>query len=167
LTSDVLLKYLLAMTTATAIPSTTWSAFQRDAKRVADQAAESDILLSRRDGPDLVIGTAERREDLVASVEVLARLLSAVIEDPAVLRTLADPAVLPWLAFLPSGDREAFAVEFVTTVNAAVDLGTLLPVSTLLHEWRNTALVHADPRLAAAMRRDHPGDGALVPRPAG
>ena len=153
------------MTTAAPIPSTTWSAFQRDAKRVAAHAAESDILLSRRDGPDLVIGSAERREELVQSVEVLARLLSAVITDAAVLRRLADPAVLPWLAFLSVDDRKAFAREFVATTAAATDLGTLAPVAVLLREWRNTALVHADPRLAAALRREHPGDGGLVPRP--
>ncbi|MDA8201615.1 MAG: hypothetical protein M0Z49_02425 [Chloroflexi bacterium] len=153
------------MIAANAIPSTTWSSFQRDAKRVADQAAESDVLLERRDGPDLVIGTAERREELVESIDVLARLLSAVIGDAAVLRRLSDPSVLPWLAFLPKRDRETFAAEFVSTTAAAIDLGTLAPVSVLLHEWKNTALVHADPRLAAAMRRDHPGAGAIVARP--
>ena len=159
------MNYAVVMTSAAPIPSTTWSAFQRDAKRVADQAAESDILLSRRDGPDLIIGSAERREELVQSVEVLARLLSAVITDAAVLRRLADPAVLPWLAFLSVDDRKAFAREFVATVAAATDLGTLAPVAVLLREWRNTALVHADPRLAAALRHEHPGDGGLVPRP--
>lgn len=155
------------MTSTTTIPSTTWSSFQRDAKRVADQAAESDIRLKRRDGPDLVIGTAERREELVESIDVLTRLLAAVITDAAVLRSLADPAVLPWLTFLPESDRESFAAEFVSTTAAAIDLGTLTPVSVLLREWKNTALVHADPRLAAAMRREHPGSGAVIPRPAG
>ncbi len=155
------------MTAANAIPSTTWSSFQRDAKRVADQAAESDILLERRDGPDLVIGTAERREELVESVTVLTRLLSAVIRDVEMLRRVSDPSVLPWLAFLPDRDRETFAAEFVSTTAAAIELGTLAPVTVLLHEWKNTALVHADPRLAAAMRRDHPGAGEAVPRPGG
>ncbi|MGC8634987.1 MAG: hypothetical protein ACP5VP_10040 [Candidatus Limnocylindrales bacterium] len=153
------------MIAANDIPSTTWSSFQRDARRVADQAAESDILLERRDGPDLVIGTAERREELVESVGVLTRLLSAVISDTAILRRLSDPSVLPWLAFLPQGDREKFAAEFVSTTAAAIDLGTLTPVSVLLHEWKNTALVHADPRLATAMRREHHGVGEIVPRP--
>jgi hypothetical protein len=153
------------MTAANAIPSTSWSAFQRDAKRVADQAMESDILLERRDGPDLVIGTADRREELVESVEVLTRLLSAVIGDASIRRSLTDPSVLPWLAFIPEEDRAAFALEFITTTAAAIELHTLAPVAVLLREWKNTALVHADPRLAAAMRRDHPGSGDTVPRP--
>ena len=155
------------MTMAAAIPSITWSAFQRDAKHAAEQAVESDLLLSRRDGPDLVIGTAERRDELVASIDVLTRLLSAVIRDRAVAQKLADPAVLPWLEFLGEEDRVAFARDFVATTAAALDLGTLAPVSILLHEWRNTALVHADPRLAAAMRREHHGDGRTLPRPVG
>lgn len=149
------------------IPSTTWSSFQRDAKRLADEAAESDILLQRRDGPDLVLGTAERRSELVESVDVLVRLLAAVIEEPALRRRMSDPSVLPWLSFLPDEDRETFASEFVETVAGANALGTLGPVAALLHEWKNTALVHADPRLAAALRREHPGEGDLVPRPAG
>jgi hypothetical protein len=165
LTSDVVLNYGDDMTAANAIPSTTWSSFQRDAKRVADQAMDSDILLERRDGPDLVIGTADRREELVESVEVLTRLLSAVIGDASIRRSLTDPSVLPWLSFLPERDRETFAIEFVSTTAAAIELHTLAPVSVLLREWKNTALVHADPRLAAAMRRDHPGAGEVVPRP--
>jgi hypothetical protein len=153
------------MASSTAIPTTTWSAFQRDARRVADQVEESDILLQRRDGPDLVIGTAERRTELVETVDVLTRLLTSVIEDATVLRKLADPAVLPWLGFLPEEDRRTFAAEFVATTAAGADLGTLAPVSTLIREWKNTALVHADPRLAAAMRREHAGDGDLVEPP--
>lgn len=155
------------MTAAKTLPSTTWSAFQRDARRVADQASESDILLERRDGPDLVIGTAERRDELLASVEVVTRLLSAVIGEVAVRRRLSDPSVLPWLTLLPDGDRETFAVEFVTTAIGAIELGTVAPITLLLREWRNTALVHADPTLAAALHRDHPGTGGIVPRPPG
>ncbi|MEI7743305.1 MAG: DUF6247 family protein [Chloroflexota bacterium] len=155
------------MTAANVMPSTTWSSFQRDAKRVADQAMESDILLERRDGPDLVIGTADRREELLESVEVLTRLVSAVIGDVSIRRSLMDPSVLPWLSFLPEQDRATFATEFVATTAAAIELHTLTPVSVLLREWKTSALVHADPRLAAAMRRDHPGAGAIVSRPKG
>jgi hypothetical protein len=74
---------------------------------------------------------------------------------------------MPWLTFLPETDRKIFANDFVSTTAAAIDLGTLAPVSVLLHEWKNTALVHADPRLATAMRREHQGSDDVVPRPEG
>lgn len=165
LTSDIVMNYHPAMTTA--VPSVTWSAFQRDAKAVADRADESDILLRRRDGPDLFLGSAERHDAMIESVGVLSRVLAAVLDDPTVRRQITAPGSLPWLRFLPNEDREQFATEFVETAAASADLGTLTPLAELIREWRNTALVHADPRLAAAMRREHPGDGDLVPRPAG
>jgi len=152
---------------STAVPSVTWSAFQRDAKAVADRADESDILLRRRDGPDLFLGNAERHEAILESVGVLSRVLSSVLDDPAVRRQLVASTALPWLRFLSDEDRGQFATEFVETAAASADLGTLTPLAELIREWRNTALVHADPRLAAALRREHLGDGGLVPRPAG
>ncbi len=148
-----------------AAPSVTWSAFQRDAKAVADRADESDIVLRRRDGPDLILGNAERHEAILESIEVVSRLLASVLDEPAVRQRLVAPAALPWLGFLSEEDRSQFATEFVETAAASADLGTLTPLAQLIREWRNTALVHADPRLAEALRREHPGDGGLVPHP--
>lgn len=156
---------MLPMTTP--VPSVTWSAFQRDAKAVADRADESDILLRRRDGPDLFLVNAERHEAILESMEVLSRVLASVLDDPAVRRQLTALSTLPWLRFLSEEDRGQFATEFVETAAASADLGTLMPLAVLIREWRNTALVHADPRLASALRREHPGDGGLVPQPAG
>lgn len=148
-------------------PSVTWSAFQHDAKAVADRADEYDLVLRRRDGPDLVLGNAERYQAALESMQVVSRLLASVLEVPAVRQQLKLPASLPWLQFLSESDRAQFASEFIETAAAGADLGTLAPLAQLIREWRNTALVHADPRLAEAMRREHPGDGGVVPRPAG
>lgn len=149
----------------TAMPSVTWSAFQRDAKSVAERADESDILLERRDGPDLVLGNAERHEAVLEGLSVMSKLVSALIDVPAFRDGLTEPSVLPWIRFLSEADRRQFAREFVETAASSSDLGTLTPLVVLIHEWRNTALVHADPALSAALRRDHSGDGGLVPRP--
>jgi hypothetical protein len=163
LTSEQHLNYHAAMVAA--MPSVTWSAFQRDAKAVAERADASDILLERRDGPDLVLGNAERHEAVLEGLSVMSRLLAGLVKAPAFKAELVEPSVLPWLRFLSEDDRRTFAREFVETATSSADLGTLMPLVVLIHEWRNTALIHADPGLAAALHREHPGDGGLVPRP--
>ena len=41
------------------------------------------------------------------------------------------------------------------------------PVGQLLREWRATAEIHADPRLARRLRADIAADGGVVPAPQG
>jgi len=143
----------------------TWSDFLRDPKTVTDRLDEVDVVLHRRDGEDLYLLTEARHEAAQDSIAIISRMLASVLQEGAVRRRLAGDAAMPWLRFLPAPDRVQFATEFIETAIASADLGTLAPLSTLIAEWRNTALVHADPRLAAALGRPHPGDGKLVPRP--
>jgi hypothetical protein len=54
----------------------------------------------------------------------------------------------------------------VNSTSAGAEAGTLAPFTQLVHEWRRTAALHADPRLAADLSRLLPGDGPLL-RPPG
>ena len=143
----------------------TWSDFLRDPKTVTDRLDEVDVVLHRRDGEDLHLLTESRHEAAQQSMAIISRMLASVLQEGVVQERLSGNAAMPWLRFLTAANRVQFATEFIETSVASGDLGTLAPLSALIAEWRDTALVRADPRLAAALRRPHPGDGDLVPRP--
>lgn len=69
--------------------------------------------------------------------------------DPA----LGDPllSVLPWAAFLPEGDRNAFVQEVSETLHACASTGRYTALATLLEDWQGTAEIWADPDLAGSL----------------
>jgi hypothetical protein len=71
-----------------------------------------------------------------------------------------------WLEWLPAGERRQFAGEFARVIVAAAELDNYGPLSQLVREWRSTAKVHADPKLARRLRRRIEAGGDRVPAPA-
>ncbi len=151
---------------STAVLEATWSDFLRDPKHVADRLDAADVVLRRRDADDVHLSSEARHQAVSETVLLLSRLLLSMVNDGDFHGRLRDIEVMPWQHFLPDADRSQFVEEFVETAAACADLGTLMPLSQLVSEWRNTALFHADPVLAQALRRTHPGDGGVVAPPA-
>lgn len=105
------------------------------------------VRLRRRDATDLVLMSAERAVAEGEVVDLTARLLASLArQEPDLVRETL-PTVLPWVRFLPPGEAEQMAGEFVTTAEAAAAVGNTTALSQLLAEWRHTAEVHADPDL--------------------
>lgn len=76
--------------------------------------------------------------------------------------------VFPWTCFLSDRGRERFASDLVDTARACADMGVWAPLGQLLHEWKATAAVRADPDLHAALTASLPEDDhGPVPAPAG
>jgi hypothetical protein len=125
------------------------------------------LRLRRRDAEDLVLQTAERaaREDEV--IDMSARLLAGLLRDAdgALIVRRILPQVLPWVTFLPPEAADELVEELVATLQAAVSIDNLCPVSQLLVEWRHTAEIYADPVLYKAATRVLSDDGSLVPLP--
>jgi len=125
------------------------------------------LRLRRRDAEDLVLQSAERatREDEV--IDLSARLLTGLVHETGgalILRRILSQA-LPWVTFLPADAVDELADELVATLQAAVSIDNLWPVSQLLVEWRHTAEIYADPVLHTAATRVLGDDGGPVPRP--
>lgn len=125
------------------------------------------LRLRRRDAEDLVLQSAERatREDEV--IDLSARLLTGLVHEKGgalILRRIL-PQALPWVMFLPADAVDELADELVATLQAAVSIDNLWPVSQLLVEWRHTAEIYADPVLHAAATRVLGDDGGPVPHP--
>jgi hypothetical protein len=144
-----------------------FSEFLRHPKEVVAAVADHDVLLRRRNAPALLLSRADRDEDRVEAFDALARLLrNLAVHRPEALGDAVSEA-LPWATFLPTGDQRAFVDELTRTLAASATLENFAPVAQLLREWRATAEVHADPKLARRLRKPVVAEGRAVPLPQG
>jgi hypothetical protein len=137
----------------------------RHPKDVTSEVADSDVLLRRRDEPDLRLSRADREAERAEAFGAMARAFRnlAVHSSGALDKALGD--AFGWLELLPPTDRRLFADEFARVVTAAADLDNYGPLTQLVREWRATAEVHADPKLARRLRHLVEAGGDPVPPP--
>lgn len=138
----------------------------RHPKDVTSDVDESDVLLRRRDEPDLRLSRADREADRADAFTALTRALrNLATHNPGALSDALGDA-FAWLEFLPGSDRRTFVDEFARVVTAAAELDNYAPLTQLVREWRATAEIHADPTLARRLRRavDAKGDRVVRPR---
>jgi len=124
------------------------------------------IHLRRRDDVDLVLTTEARYDQEQTVVRAATRLLAALVNHGQPARDLVHavlPDVFPWVRFLPDEDRVQFVAELVGTLRAADDFDNLGPAAQAIVEWKHTAEVHADPAVAAVLRRDAEDGEAISP----
>lgn len=137
----------------------------RRPKEVARDVEEGDVLLRRRDEPDLWLSRADREAERSQTFAAVARALRTLaVHSPAALGEALGEA-FPWLEFLPNRERDLFVEEFSRVVTAAAELDNVAPVTQLLREWRSTAEIHADPSLAKRLVSPLKAGGDRVPRP--
>jgi hypothetical protein len=132
---------------------------------VTSDVEEGDVLLRRRDQPDLRLSRADRDVERAEAFTSLARAFRylAVHHPGALSGALSD--AFPWVEFLPVNERRLFMDEFSRVVTAVAALDDYAPLTQLVSEWRATAEVHADPKLARRLRRPIDAVGGGVPVP--
>jgi hypothetical protein len=142
-----------------------FSEFLRQPNEVVAELDEHDVLLRRRGAPALRLTQADRDDVRTEAVEAVVRMLRnlAVHDHPSFAAALEDG--FPWAVFLPKGDRKQFAMELTQALVASVNLQNFAPVAQLLREWRATAEIHADPELAARLRKRLSANGGRVAIP--
>lgn len=139
----------------------------RRPKEVSNDVEEGDVLLRRRDEPDLRLTRADRDAERAAAFAALGRTLrNLAVNNPGVLGEAVGEA-FPWLEFLPAADRRAFVEEFSRVVVASAELDSYAPLSQLVREWKATAEIHADPKLARRLRKPIDAAGDRVEQPSG
>lgn len=137
----------------------------RNPKDVTTDLESGDVLLRRRDEPDLRLTRADREAARATVLTALGRALrSLAVHSPKALEPALSEA-FAWLEFLPNRDRKLFIEEFGHVVVAAAELDNFAPMIQLLTEWRATAEIHADPALARRLRRPLEGQGDRIRRP--
>jgi hypothetical protein len=151
------------------VHAVTFSDFLRKPKEVVKKVDKQDVLLVRTGGKPSLRLSLESRTSAANTVHELgmrlaADAVAAVPDGPK--RSELMTRHFPWVRFLPERDRSLFERAFVETLQASVSLGNFAKLGELLGDWRATALVHADPALAADLKRPiSPGAEIPVPRP--
>lgn len=139
----------------------------RRPKDVTTDVDEGDVLLRRRDEPDLRLSRADRDAERLVAFAALGRALrNLAVHNPKALQDALGEA-FPWIEFLPVRDRRTFVDEFSRLMAAAADLDNYGPIGQFVREWRATAEVHADPKLARRLKRPVLAAGEPIARPAG
>lgn len=126
----------------------TLSALLRTPHEVFDKLNDGDVLVTRRDGDDLRLSKAERSEAEAATVQALAQLIAASLDDQTcdqLADRLAGP--FPWIAFLPPQHRRQFVGEFLRLTRASASIGRFERLAIALEAWKATAEAYADPGL--------------------
>lgn len=138
----------------------------RRPKEVSREVADHDVLLRRRGAPDLRLTRADRDDERLTAVAVFGRALRNLAERQPEALGEALLYEFPWSKFLPTPERRIFLEELTTTLVGAAELDNFTPLTRLLREWKATAEIHADPRLARRLRRPVKAAGKHVPTPA-
>lgn len=140
-----------------------FSEFLRQPKSVVADLADHDVVLRRRNAPALRLSRADRDDDRSEAFGTLARLLrNLAVHSPAALDGAVDD-VFGWLTFLPKTDRKLFIEELTLTLVGAGSVDNFSPVAQLLREWKATAEIHADPKLARRLRKPLVAGGDPIP----
>jgi len=132
-----------------------WSDAARTPRDVAAAVESSgEVRLERRGEVPFVIIREDRAQEAQEAMETAARVLRNMVSHDRtdVLEAMLTEA-LPWSRFLPDKDRKEFAREFAWTIEACSDLKFWAPLGRMLHEWQQTAAIHADPDLAQELSR--------------
>ena len=137
----------------------------RHPKEVTNDVENGDVLLRRRDEPDLRLTRADREAQRADTFSAIGRALrNLAMHSPAALNDALGDA-FPWMEFLPAGDRRLFLDEFSRVVTASATVDSYDSLDQMVREWRSTAEIHADPKLARRLRRDLDAGGDPVVRP--
>ena len=143
-----------------------FSDFLRQPNEVVAELAYHDVVLRRRNAPALRLTEADREEERDEAFDALARLLRNLLaHSPVGLESTIDEG-FPWTTFLPSEDRTLFIDELTRTLVAVSTIDNYAPVGQLIREWKATAEIHADPRLARRLQQRLDSAGHAVPAPA-
>jgi len=144
-----------------------WTTFLRDPKSVTEKLEKGDVVLNRRDGPDVRLSFADRYAGQADGLEVAASLLASMARRGAARKLLREAisTQFAWVRVMPKGAQDQFLNEFIDCAESSGELGTVEPLAQLVHEWKATATVYADPRLTRRLSRTLSGDGPSAPRP--
>lgn len=129
----------------------TFSEFLRQPKEVTADLAQHDVVLRRRNAPDLYLSLAARDTSRAKTIESLARLLGKIATDAPEAMVSAIETAFPWVGFLSPEERREFAENLTQTILASASVESFSLVELTIDSWQNTAEILSDPELTALL----------------
>jgi len=125
----------------------------RNPTEVVDQAERGEVILHRRGREDLRLTLASRETYSPVLNEVLARLVTWMMERDsgrqAVYETMVS--VFPWLRFLPDDARQDCVRDLVDVAVACASVHNFAAFQGKVASWQSTAEIYSDPALLAKL----------------
>lgn len=122
---------------------TTVSAFLRHSGAVLDGIDEEDVLLTRRDGADLVLIPASRMRAIRQGMRTLAGALRQPGGSMGRTPVSSPASPPPEAAFLSSEERRRMLAEVAEAALVAADLEVVQPLERTLDRWERLVRVRA------------------------
>jgi hypothetical protein len=141
------------------------SDFSRRTTEVTALVAQNDVILGRRDAADLYLSTRERHEGEVRGLQITTRTLAALAALRPDLAADALTQTLPWMAWLPTGEKIKCLEELLSDLSAGAETGELRPFLLSVSAWQSTAIAWADPEVAQALKDADDEDPGLGDSP--
>lgn len=115
------------------------SELSRNSASVFKAVEEGPVTITRRDGEALVLAKASDVARQRAGLELAAQLVAASLAptDVPFVERLRGP--FPWLEFLRSTDRDAFAQEVIDVARACAAVSQFDHLLITLRRWQSTA----------------------------
>lgn len=112
--------------------------------------AGEEVVLTRRDGEDLLVRRARdvrRAESSLGHLaNVVARIAAQDIHGPAVAALMEE---FPWLGLLAADDIVEFATEYLKVARACAAVANFTQLEIVTEAWKSTAELAGDPELRA------------------
>ncbi len=116
------------------------SELSRNSREVFKAADEGPVIVTRRDGEDLVLESRQNVETERAGVELASHLVAASLapsDAPFAERLMS---VFPWMEFLSASGREEFAEEVVRVARACAAVSRYERLLITLNSWQDSAV---------------------------
>jgi hypothetical protein len=144
-----------------------YSSFLRGPASVLPRLDDADVVLERRDEENLVLTTLRRFAAREEGAALAGRLIAKIVEkDPSMIDELLS-SEFPWMRWLPDAEKALALADITGELVAGAETGSLEPFDRAVNEWRDTAVIWSDPRLAERLGHSFAGDGEVLLRPSG
>lgn len=138
------------------------SELSRNPKSVFVAAEREPVVVTRRDGEDLVLMTERESDSISNLLEYAADFFVALSSVPgSVAEKLSDR--FHWMLALDETARDLCAKELLEGMRVALVSKRLEPIYIKLNAWRDTALAYSDKSALAEV--EWLGEPIRVPRP--
>lgn len=114
------------------------SDLSRNPAKVYSEAEKEPVLLTRRDGEDLVVMTAKEAASRTWLMELSSQLLG-IATAPGGTFTDRMCSAYPWMLVLDHKERESCAVKILESTRIALSTGHPLVAYVAFHGWKDSA----------------------------
>jgi hypothetical protein len=144
----------------------TFSELLRSPNDVAEAAEHGAVTITRRDGQDLLLTSAQAAKNSNDGLRFAASIVAAAVVESPTTFLEGLHAAFPWMTFLSETEQKQLADELVSVARGCASFGRFEPLAATVQGWEATAQAYASGIPRDGSDIDWLGETETVPRPA-